>query len=91
MDVAERIAKATKEVGRADRFIQMSHIGATADSPSERLRTKYLGEEAVKSHLPGATVIKAAHIVGEEDHYINFFMDALYKQRIPMINGGQVR
>lgn len=91
IDLAEKIAKATKEVGRADRFIQLSHVTATADSPSERMRTKHLGDEAVRALLPHATIVKCAPVVGEEDHYVNYFMDAAHKNRIAMINGGRRR
>lgn len=72
--IAERIARCTKEVGAAQQFIQVSPIGADPASTSERLRTKALGDAAVRSHIPDATIVRAAPVVGEEDTFVNDFL-----------------
>src|SRR5689334_14016885 len=54
---AKTVAQAAKAQG-VTRFVQMSALGADADSESKYARTKALGEAAVREILPQATVIR---------------------------------
>lgn len=69
---ALRVAAAARAAG-AGRFVQMSALGASAQSPAEYARTKAMGEEAVKSAFPGATIIRPSIVFGPEDGFFNRF------------------
>lgn len=69
---ALRAAAAARTAG-AKRFVQMSALGASAQSPAEYARTKAMGEEAVKSAFPGATIIRPSVVFGPEDGFFNRF------------------
>lgn len=52
--------------------IPRSCLGAEADAPSRRLRTKAAGEEVVRSELgPISTIFKPAVMTGTEDRLFN--------------------
>lgn len=52
IDGARNIARAARAAG-ATRFIHVSALGADEKSSSEFLRTKALGEQAVREEFPG--------------------------------------
>ncbi|WFD34083.1 Protein-lysine N-methyltransferase efm5 [Malassezia cuniculi] len=70
VDGARRIAEAAQAAGVA-RFIHVSHLSANPDSPSGFLRTKALGEDAVRRAFAGATIVRPASIYGHEDRFLN--------------------
>jgi NADH dehydrogenase len=55
------------------RFVQMSALGADADSASKYARTKAEGEAAVRAVIPSAVVIRPSIVFGQEDHFFNRF------------------
>lgn len=67
---AERIAKICAEEG-VPRFIQISHLNASATSQSRFYQTKAEGEERVKAAFPNATIIRPAAMYGYEDKLLN--------------------
>lgn len=67
---AERIAKVAAETG-VKRFVHVSHLNASPDSTSVFYRTKYEGEERVKSAFPSATIVRPATMYGYEDKLLN--------------------
>jgi len=69
---ARRVAAAAKAAG-ARRFVQVSALGAAAQSAAEYARTKAMGEEAVKSAFPGATILRPSVVFGPEDGFFNRF------------------
>lgn len=69
---AERIARIAAEEGVA-RMVQLSAIGADAESGSEYGRTKAAGEEAVLRHMPDAMILRPSIIFGPEDDFFNRF------------------
>jgi NADH dehydrogenase len=69
---AERIARLAAANGVA-RMVQISAIGADANSDSEYQRTKAAGEAAVLAHMPGAVILRPSVIFGPEDGFFNFF------------------
>jgi NADH dehydrogenase len=71
-DGAERVARLAAEAG-ITRFVQISAIGADADSKSQYARTKAAGEAAVLSHVPSAVILRPSIIFGAEDQFFNRF------------------
>ena len=67
---AEKIAKIAAESG-VSQFYQLSHLNASAKSPSELYRAKAEGEELVKAAFPTATIIRPAIMFGYEDKLLN--------------------
>jgi NADH dehydrogenase len=88
---AEAAARAALESG-AQIFIQMSAIGAKADSPSEYARTKAEGEIRARKAFPGAMVIRPSIVFGPEDSFFNRFAAlARVSPFLPLIGGGRTR
>lgn len=69
---AERIARLAAQHGVA-RMVQMSAIGADANSPSEYARTKAEGEASVLAHMPDAVILRPSIMFGPEDKFFNRF------------------
>jgi NADH dehydrogenase len=69
---AETVAKAARAAG-ASRFVQMSAIGADADSDSDYARSKAAGETLVAAAFPGATIVRPSVVFGPEDGFFNLF------------------
>ncbi|KAG9315915.1 hypothetical protein JVU11DRAFT_3566 [Chiua virens] len=67
---AERIAQVAADNG-VGRFVHVSHLDASPDSPSAFYRTKFEGEERVKNAFPSATIIRPAAMYGYEDKLLN--------------------
>ena len=69
---AENVAKAARAAG-AERFVQMSAIGADPDSPAEYGRTKAAGELAAHSAFPQANIMRPSVVFGPDDDFFNRF------------------
>ncbi len=69
---AERIARIAAEQG-VERMVQVSAIGADAQSDSEYARTKALGEAGVLRHRPDAMILRPSIVYGAEDQFFNRF------------------
>lgn len=69
---AGRIARIAAETG-VQRMIQVSAIGADADSDSDYARTKAEGEAAVLAHMPDAMILRPSIVFGTEDEFFNRF------------------
>ncbi len=67
-----RIATAAAAEGVA-RLVQISAIGADADSRSEYARTKAAGEAALRAAFPDAVILRPSIIFGPEDQFFNRF------------------
>ncbi|MEO0410891.1 MAG: complex I NDUFA9 subunit family protein [Pseudomonadota bacterium] len=84
---AERVARLAKAAG-AKRFVQMSAIGADADSEVDYARTKGEGEQAVLEAFPEATILRPSIVIGPEDQFMNRFGDMARKSPfMPLICG----
>ncbi|EIE52822.1 3-beta hydroxysteroid dehydrogenase [Salipiger aestuarii] len=69
---AERVARLAAAEGVA-RMVQISAIGADADSASDYARSKAQGEQAVLNHMPDAVILRPSVIFGPEDSFFNRF------------------
>lgn len=87
-DGARTIAEAAQAAG-IERFVQVSAIGADANSKSRYARTKAAGEVAVLKALPGAVILRPSIVFGPEDGFFNRFADmARFAPALPLIGGG---
>jgi len=88
---AAAIAEAAKKAG-AKRLIQMSALGADANSSAKYARSKAAGEAAVEAAFPGATILRPSVIFGAEDNFFNLFASlARFTPALPLIGGGQTK
>lgn len=71
---AGQIADSAKE-GGLDRIVQISAIGADADSTSAYARSKAEGERAVFEALPASVVFRPSILFGPEDDFFNRFAE----------------
>jgi NADH dehydrogenase len=69
---AARVARLAAELGVAQ-FVQISAIGADAQSDSDYARTKGEGEASVLAAFPGAVILRPSIIFGPEDQFFNRF------------------
>jgi NADH dehydrogenase len=77
-------AKADK--AEIDRFIQVSAIGASSNSASRYSKSKAEGEEAVRTAIPSATILRPSVIFGPEDKFFNRLADlAKFAPFMPML------
>jgi NADH dehydrogenase len=88
---AERAAKAAAAAG-AKRFVQISAIGADANSAAVYGRSKAYGEKAVREAFPEATILRPSIVFGPEDDFFNRFAAmARIAPALPLIGGGGTR
>ncbi len=86
---AARVARAAQAAGAA-RFVQMSALGADADSPAEYGRSKAAGERAVRAVIPAAGIVRPSIVFGPEDDFFNRFATmARFLPALPLIGGGR--
>ncbi len=69
---AGRIARIAAEQGVAH-LVQLSAIGADANSPSAYARSKAKGEAAVQAAFPAAVILRPSVIFGPEDQFFTRF------------------
>ncbi|NOX83531.1 MAG: complex I NDUFA9 subunit family protein [Alphaproteobacteria bacterium] len=88
---AAKIAQLAGEAG-VENFVQVSSIGADADSDSVYARTKGEAEIAVREAIPSATIIRPSIVFGQEDKFFNKFAAmAMMSPVLPLIGGGKTR
>ena len=81
---AGKAAAAAKAAG-AKAFVHISAIGSDPDSQSDYGRTKGLGEQAVRSAFPKATIIRPSTVFGPEDEFTNRFASMARFPVLPVI------
>ena len=79
-ELPQKLATACAQVG-VSRLLHMSALGATADAPSEYLRSKAAGEAAVMRAPLAVTCFRPSVIFGEGDGFTRRFAQLL--RRIP--------
>ena len=88
---AEASAKAAR-AARARVFIQMSAIGADANSSAEYARSKAEGEARARANFPGAIILRPSIVFGPEDGFFNRFAEmARFSPFLPLIGGGETK
>ncbi len=86
---AEKLAQMAKAAG-AQRFIQISALGVDKATTSHYARTKLLGEKAVLTAFPEATILRPSVVFGPEDNFYNQFARmAAFAPALPLIGGGK--
>jgi NADH dehydrogenase len=87
---AGAVAKAAGAAGA--RMVHISAIGADENSLSGYGRSKAAGEQAVKSAVPSATILRPSIMFGPEDQFTNRFAAlATVSPVLPLIGGGLTR
>ena len=86
IDGARHAAEAAAFAG-ATAFVQVSAIGADANSASAYGRSKALGEAAVRAAFPAATIIRPSLVFGREDQLTNRFAQMARLPFLPVIAG----
>ena len=73
-------------------FVQLSAIGADANSASEYASSKAAGEAAVLAAIPTAVILRPSIIFGPEDQFFNRFAQmARFSPALPLIGGGETK
>jgi NADH dehydrogenase len=91
VDGAGAVASAARAAG-VERFVQISAIGASPQSPALYARTKAMGEAAVRQAIPTAAVIRPSVVFGQDDQFFNRFAQmATLSPALPLIGGGETR
>ena len=87
---ARAVAEAARSVGA--RLTHISAIGADAKSDSDYAATKGRAEEAVRSILPDAVILRPSIVFGPEDGFFNKFA-AMTKVMpvLPLVGGGKTK
>ncbi|KAJ3302840.1 hypothetical protein HDV03_004529 [Kappamyces sp. JEL0829] len=67
---ARRLARLAKEAG-VQKFVHVSALNADVDSKSAFLKSKALGEIAVREEFPEATIVRPSWMYGYEDRFWN--------------------
>ena len=76
----------------AERFVQISAIGADANSRAAYARSKAAGETAVRDAAPFATILRPSVVFGADDQFFNRFAAmAGLSPALPLIGGGGTR
>lgn len=84
---ARAIAEAARSAGAG--LTHVSAIGADSQSDSIYARTKGMAEEAVRSILPGAVILRPSVVFGPEDGFYNKFAAmAATMPALPLVGGG---
>src|ERR1700741_4940956 len=88
---AKTVAECAREQGVC-RLVQMSALGADADSASKYARTKAEGEVAARAVYADAVVIRPSIVFGPDDHFFNRFAAmASFSPVLPLVGGGATR
>ncbi|MBO6796066.1 complex I NDUFA9 subunit family protein [Maricaulis sp.] len=86
---AKTIAEAAAAAG-IDKLIQVSAIGASAESESKYAQSKAAGEASVLAAVPSATVLRPSIIFGTDDGFFNMFGSiARFVPALPLFGGGK--
>ncbi len=87
---AARVARLAAECGVAH-LVQLSAIGADAQSDSDYARTKAEGEDAVLAAFPNAVILRPSIIFGTEDKFFNRFAAMTRLGPVLPVVGGNTR
>ncbi len=85
------VAEAATKAGVGS-LVQVSAIGADANSPAEYARSKAAGEAATLAAFPTATIVRPSIVFGPEDQFFNRFAQmARFMPFLPLVGGGETK
>ncbi|PVM89768.1 complex I NDUFA9 subunit family protein [Caulobacter radicis] len=88
---AKTVAEQAAAAG-VKRLVQVSAIGANADSDAKYARTKAEGEAAVRAAFPTATIVRPSVVFGQDDKFFNKFGQlAATAPALPLVGGGATK
>jgi NADH dehydrogenase len=88
---ARTVAQACAAAG-IDRLVQISALGAAAESRSAYARTKAEGENAVRHIVPRAVILRPSVMFGPEDDFFNRFASmARMMPVLPLVGDGSAK
>ena len=91
---SKNVAELAAEAG-ITRFVQVSAIGADANSKAKYARTKAEAEDAVRAAIPSAVILRPSIVFGPEDKFFNRFAamtrNPFYLGTLPAIGGGKTK
>ena len=91
VEAARNIAQAAQAAG-VERVVQISAIGADANSPSAYARTKGEAENEIRAVYPDAVILRPSLVFGADDGFLNRFAAmATLAPALPLIGGGKTR
>ncbi|MDZ4322181.1 MAG: complex I NDUFA9 subunit family protein, partial [Phenylobacterium sp.] len=91
VEAARNIAQASKAAG-VERVVQISAIGADANSPSAYARTKGEAENQIRAVYPDAVILRPSLVFGASDSFLNRFAAmATMAPALPLIGGGKTQ
>ena len=84
---AKTVARMAAEAGVRN-FVQLSAIGADAQSDSDYARSRAMGDKLVLEALPTAVILRSSLVFGTEDEFFNRFAGmALTSPVLPLVGG----
>ena len=91
VEAARNIAQASKAAG-VERVVQISAIGADANSRSAYARTKGEAENEIRAVYPDAVILRPSLVFGASDSFLNRFAAmATMAPALPLIGGGKTQ
>lgn len=92
VDLPRRLARACV-AGRVRRLVHMSALNASPDGPSRYLRSRGLGEQALREEGAGldVTVFRPSVIFGEGDSFLNLFAGLMKALPVVPLAGAATR
>ncbi|MBA4808442.1 complex I NDUFA9 subunit family protein [Brevundimonas sp.] len=91
VEAARAIAQASRAAG-VERVVQISAIGADANSPSAYARTKGEAENQIRAVYPDAVILRPSLVFGAADGFLNRFAEmATMAPALPLIGGGATK
>ena len=87
---AGRVARIAAASG-VSHLLQMSAIGASADSQAKYARSKAEGEALVRQHFPRAVILRPSLVFGPEDQFFNRFASMARLSPIMPVIAGETR
>lgn len=87
---AARLARLAREAG-VTRFVHVSGIGASMDSPSAYVRARGAGEHAVVDALPKAILLRPSVLFGPDDAFLSALVRLARLPALPLFGRGDTR
>lgn len=87
---SRNVAEAAAAAG-VKQLVQMSALGADADSDAAYARTKGEAEQAVRAAYPSAVIVRPSVIFGTEDQFLNRFGNMAARMPVMPVVEGQSR